>query len=328
MMSNDVLVCRVVDWDERYESPPSLKKTGPLAILPVSTDLGRVVMRGLLGQPGSAEILGVWYFLQMLAAQGERRGVLSAFGSPLTSQDLAKLSGFEIPLIERALRVLSGPEFSLLERVPLDTALQPPVIVPPPPPRKPRQPRPKAFSRCPSCNVDLVQLAESGEFDHLLIPDSANTGDDCDCDHGCDCGTGHVGLCSRVTPGTSAEIAETRRMRPEAAAPSVTSSESVIPATTADTRRDGQTADRRSRFQPTACMSDPQTSESDYSRTETPQSGDECAAEHSVGSRPAATHATTSTRSQQSQTAACRKHRKAARQAKKKARHAAARRRS
>ena len=191
-MINNVLVWRVVDWDGRYESSQSLKKTGPLPVVPVSTDLGRVVMRRLLDRPGSAEILGVWYVLQMLAAQGSRRGVLSSFGRPLTAQDLATLSGFDLPLIERALNVLAGPEVGLLEQVGLETALEPPVIAPPPP-RKPRQRRPKAFARCPVCDADLVSLAESEEFQHLLIPDcDAACDGECDDDE-CECHADQAG---------------------------------------------------------------------------------------------------------------------------------------
>ena len=196
-MNNVVLAWRVVDWDGRYESSQSLKKAGPLPAVPVATDLGRAVMRQLLGQPGSAEVLGVWYVLQMLAAQGSRRGVLSSFGRPLTPQDLAKVSGFELPLIERALNLLSAPDLGLLEQVPLETALEPPVIEPPPP-RKPRKPRPRAFARCPVCDADLVSLAESEEFQHLLIPEEG-TGCDGECDdencgcHGAD--TDHAGVC-------------------------------------------------------------------------------------------------------------------------------------
>ncbi len=184
-MNNAVLVWRVVDWDGRYESSQSLKKTGPLSAVPVATDLGRPELRRLLGQPGSAEILGVWYFLQMLAAQGSRRGVLSSFGRPLTTQDVANFSGFDLPLIERALNVLAGPDVGLVEQVELETALEPPVIEPPAP-RKPRKPRPRAFARCPVCDADLVSLAESEEFQHLLIPDG-DTGCDGDCDGDCGC---------------------------------------------------------------------------------------------------------------------------------------------
>ena len=185
-MNNVVLVWRVVDWDGRYESSQSLKKTGPLPAVPVSTDLGRTVMRRLLGQAGSAEILGVWYVLQMLAAQGSRRGVLSSFDRPLTAQDLTNLSGFDLPLVERALNVLSGPDVGLLEQVPLETGLEPPHIEPPPP-RKPRKPRPRAFARCPVCDADLVSLAESEEFQHLLIPvDDTGCDGECD-DQDCDC---------------------------------------------------------------------------------------------------------------------------------------------
>ena len=184
-MNNAVLVWRVVDWDGRYESPQSLKKTGPLSAVPVATDLGRPELRRLLGQPGSAEILGVWYFLQMLAAQGSRRGVLSSFGRPLTTQDVANFSGFDLPLIERALNVLAGPDVGLVEQVELETALEPPVIERPAP-RKPRKPRHRAFARCPVCDADLVSLAESEEFQHLLIPD-CDTGCDGDCDCGVEC---------------------------------------------------------------------------------------------------------------------------------------------
>ena len=92
MISNDVVVWRIVDWDGRYESSRSLKKTGPLAAVTVSADLGRVVLRRLLERPDSAEILGVWYFLQMLAAQGDRRGVFCSLGAPLMPRELAELS--------------------------------------------------------------------------------------------------------------------------------------------------------------------------------------------------------------------------------------------
>lgn len=180
-MNNAVLVWRVVDWDGRYESSQSLKKTGPLAAVPVVTDLSRSGLRRLLGQPGSAEILGVWYFLQMLAAQGTRRGVLCSFGRPLTPQDVANVSGFDVFLIERALEVLASPDVGLLEQVALETALEPPVIEPRPS-RKPRKPRPRAFARCPVCDADLVSLAESEEFQHLLIPE-----DDFGCEGDCDC---------------------------------------------------------------------------------------------------------------------------------------------
>lgn len=190
-MNNAAMVWRVVDWDGRYESSQSLKKAGALAVMPVSTDLGRVVMRRLLGQAGSAEVLGVWYFLQMVAAHGERRGVLCAFGMPLVEQDLANLSGFDVPVIQRALQILASSEVGLLELVPLETALQPPIIEPASP-RKPRKRRPPAFARCPICDADLVALAESEEFQHLLQPDPDSDPecvDDCACDADCNCGS-------------------------------------------------------------------------------------------------------------------------------------------
>lgn len=163
-MNETGLVYRVVDWDGRHETARSLKKTGPLAEVAVSTQLGGGAISRLLALPNSAAILGVWYFIQALAANCERRGALVMFGVPLTATDLARLSGWDVPLIEVALKNLCGPGVGLLEQVPCDVALRPPVI-PPPTPRKPRKPKPPPFTHCPVCNADLVAFAELQETD-------------------------------------------------------------------------------------------------------------------------------------------------------------------
>ena len=166
-MNDSGLVFRVVDWDGRYETARSLKKSGPLAEVAVSTDLVGGAIARLLTLPDSAATLGVWYFIQALAANCERRGALTNFGAPLTTEELARLSGWDVPLIERTLTILSSPEIGLLEQVPRDEALRPPVI-PEPPPRQPRRPKPLLFTHCPVCNADLVALAEK---EHSHQPD-------------------------------------------------------------------------------------------------------------------------------------------------------------
>ena len=158
-MNDSGLVYRVVDWDGRHETARSLKKSGPRAEVSVSSDLGGGALARLLALPDSATLLGVWYFIQALAANCERRGALTRFGAPLTVEELARLSGWDLPLIERTLKTLCDPEVGLLEQVPRHEALRPPVI-PPPAPRKPRKPKPPPFTHCPVCNADLVELAE------------------------------------------------------------------------------------------------------------------------------------------------------------------------
>lgn len=98
-MSDSGLVFRVVDWDGRHETARSLKKAGPRAEVSVSTDLGGGDVSRLLALPDSAALLGVWYFIQALAANCERRGSLVQFGVPLTADDLARLSGWDVGLI-------------------------------------------------------------------------------------------------------------------------------------------------------------------------------------------------------------------------------------
>ena len=117
-MNDSGLVYRVVDWDGRHETARSLKKSGPRAEVSVSSDLGGGALARLLALPDSATLLGVWYFIQALAANCERRGALTRFGAPLTVEELARLSGWDLPLIERTLKTLCDPEVGLLEQVP------------------------------------------------------------------------------------------------------------------------------------------------------------------------------------------------------------------
>ena len=49
-MSNAILVFRVVDWDRRYETRGTLKKSGPRNSVPALTDLGRVEMQRVLAR--------------------------------------------------------------------------------------------------------------------------------------------------------------------------------------------------------------------------------------------------------------------------------------
>ena len=158
-MNDSRLVFRVVDWDGRQETARSLKKSGVLAAVTVSTDLGGAAILRLLALPDGAAVLGVWYYIQILAAHCERRGALAKFGVPLTPAALARLSGWDVPLIERILEILCRPEVGLLEQVPRDEALRPPVI-PEPAPRNPRKPKLPSFTHCPVCNADLVAIAE------------------------------------------------------------------------------------------------------------------------------------------------------------------------
>ena len=147
-MMVDKLVFRVVDWDQRYETARTLKRNGALSEVPVSANLGRVAFQKLLKLPDSAEVLGVWYVLQLLAANCERRGVLSDHGAALSSEDLARVCGWDVSVVERSLRVLCSEEIQLLEQVALEVALCPPVI-PVPPPRPPRRTRAASASRRP-----------------------------------------------------------------------------------------------------------------------------------------------------------------------------------
>ena len=158
-MNNSGLVFRVVDWDGRYETARSLKKSGPRAEIAVSTELGGGAIARLLDLPDSATLLGVWYFIQALAANCERRGALAQFGVPLSAVELARLSGWDVPLIERALETLCSPELGLLEQVPRDEALRPPVIPPPEPRNDARLVLPQIDSRTSYKHIHRVAFA-------------------------------------------------------------------------------------------------------------------------------------------------------------------------
>ncbi len=160
------MVLRVVDWDRRYETKATLKKSGPLDVVSVLTDLGRGQIQRLLDLPGGLHAFGIWNILWMLAARCTRRGVLADRGLPLTPHELAKAAKCSVPEIEQAVKLLRSPGVELLERVPLAEALELPEI-PPERPRKTKQRFSLPFTHCPNCQVDLVAIvAEMSDCSH------------------------------------------------------------------------------------------------------------------------------------------------------------------
>ena len=116
-MGDCIQAYRVVGWDQRYETRATLKKGAGRASGPLSTNVGQMAFQKLLKVPGSAEILGIWLYLQMQVANCDRRGVLVELGQVLTAGCCGRACwsvhvrmGRRVPLSGRRVPLVSFPQ--------------------------------------------------------------------------------------------------------------------------------------------------------------------------------------------------------------------------
>lgn len=112
-----MIVYRIRNWDENFETGESRKRKMALTWIRVTTKHDGKSYRRLMRHEHAAAIYGAWILICAVAGKCPVRGVLADEDGPLTIDDLEDKTGLPAEQFQQAIEVLESERFKWLETI-------------------------------------------------------------------------------------------------------------------------------------------------------------------------------------------------------------------